>query len=277
MSDYEIFDAGDVVLQKGATLRGAKLAYKTYGTLNAKKDNVIIQPTWYSGHHTDVEWTIGEDQALDPRHYFIIVPNMLGNGLSSSPSNTPPPYDKARFPHVTAYDNVRLQHRLVTEVFGDRADQARDRLVHGRAPDLPLGLPLPRHGGAHRADLRLGQVLAPQLRLLGRGKGGADRRRRLEGRLVRRTAHQGDPRHGPRLCGLGLLADLLQGGGGPRARILLARGLSGRVLGRVLHPQGREQPAYHAVDLAERRYRRQRALRRATSRRRSPASRPRPS
>ena len=118
MSDYEIFDAGDVVLQKGATLRGAKLAYKTYGTLNAKKDNVIIQPTWYSGHHTDVEWTIGEDQALDPRHYFIIVPNMLGNGLSSSPSNTPAPYDKARFPNVTACDNVRLQHRLVTEVFG---------------------------------------------------------------------------------------------------------------------------------------------------------------
>ena len=127
MSDYEIFDAGDVVLQKGATLRGAKLAYKTYGTLNAKKDNVIIQPTWYSGHHTDVEWTIGEDQALDPRQYFIIVPNMLGNGLSSSPSNTPAPYDKARFPHVTACDNVRLQHRLVTEVFGIE----RIRLVTG--------------------------------------------------------------------------------------------------------------------------------------------------
>ena len=118
MSDYETFDAGDVVLQKGATLRDAKLAYKTYGTLNAKKDNVIIQPTWYSGHHTDVEWTIGEDQALDPRQYFIIVPNMLGNGLSSSPSNTPAPYNQARFPNVTAYDNVRLQHRLVTEVFG---------------------------------------------------------------------------------------------------------------------------------------------------------------
>jgi homoserine acetyltransferase len=42
----------------------------------------------------------------------------LGNGLSSSPSNTPPPYDRARFPNVTAYDNVRLQHRLMTEKFG---------------------------------------------------------------------------------------------------------------------------------------------------------------
>jgi homoserine O-acetyltransferase/O-succinyltransferase len=40
--------------------------------------------------------------ALDPAKYFIVIPNMLGNGLSSSPSNTPPPYDRARFPNVTA-------------------------------------------------------------------------------------------------------------------------------------------------------------------------------
>ena len=43
---------------------------------------------------------------------------MFGNGLSSSPSNTPPPYDRARFPQVTLYDNIMCQHRLVTEHFG---------------------------------------------------------------------------------------------------------------------------------------------------------------
>ncbi len=118
MSDYEIFDLGDVTLQRGATLRDAKLAYKTYGQLNTDKDNVIVYPTWYSGQHYDNEWLIGEGMALDPGKYFIIIPNMLGNGLSSSPSNTPPPYDKARFPQVTACDNIRLQHRLVTEKFG---------------------------------------------------------------------------------------------------------------------------------------------------------------
>ena len=32
--------------------------------------------------------------------YFIIIPNMLGNGLSSSPSNMPEPYNKSRFPQV---------------------------------------------------------------------------------------------------------------------------------------------------------------------------------
>jgi homoserine O-acetyltransferase len=112
------FDLGDFTLQCGATLRGAQLTYETHGELAADKDNAIVYPTWYSGRHTDNEWLIGEGMALDPSRYFIIVPNMLGNGLSSSPSNTPPPYDRARFPDVTMYDNVQAQYRLVTEHFG---------------------------------------------------------------------------------------------------------------------------------------------------------------
>src|SRR4030095_1468351 len=104
----------------GATLRDAKLAYKTYGTLDQAKSNAVVYPTWYSGQHYDNEWLIGEGMALDPARYFIIVPNMLGNGLSSSPSNTPPPYDRARFPRVTVYDNVTAQHRLVTERVGSQ-------------------------------------------------------------------------------------------------------------------------------------------------------------
>jgi homoserine acetyltransferase len=71
MSDHEIFELGDVVLQSGATLRKAKLAYKTYGNLNPVKDNVIVYPTWYSAQHYDNEWLIGEGRALDPRKYFI--------------------------------------------------------------------------------------------------------------------------------------------------------------------------------------------------------------
>src|SRR5262245_40099176 len=116
--DYEIYDLGDVRLQGGATLRECKLAFKTFGELNARKDNAIVYPTWYSGQHYDNEWLVGEGMALDPNKYFIIIPNMLGNGLSSSPSNTPEPYNGPRFPRVTAYDNVRAQHRLVTEKFG---------------------------------------------------------------------------------------------------------------------------------------------------------------
>ena len=110
--------SGTSCSQSGATLREAKLAYKTHGRLNADKSNAIVYPTPYSAHHSDIEWPIGPGKALDPEKYFIIVPDMLGNGLSSSPSNTPPPYDRARFPNVTIQDNVVAQHRLVTEGFG---------------------------------------------------------------------------------------------------------------------------------------------------------------
>jgi homoserine O-acetyltransferase len=51
VNDYEVFDLGDVVLRGGATLRDAKLAYKTHGTLNDDKSNAIVYPTWYSGRH----------------------------------------------------------------------------------------------------------------------------------------------------------------------------------------------------------------------------------
>ena len=118
MADYEIFELGDVVLQSGLTLRQAKLAYKTYGALSAARDNVIVMPTFYGGQHTETEAMMGAGRALDPQQYFIIVPNMFGNGLSSSPSNTPPPFDRAAFPHITLYDNVVCQHRLVTEHLG---------------------------------------------------------------------------------------------------------------------------------------------------------------
>ena len=89
MTDYNIFELGNLRLQGGATLRGAWIAYKTYGTLNAARDNVIVFPTFFGGQHYANEAIIGAGQALDPERYFIIVPNMMGNGLSSSPSNTP--------------------------------------------------------------------------------------------------------------------------------------------------------------------------------------------
>ena len=127
MTDYETFELGKVALQCGLTLPQAKLAYKTYGELNAARDNVIVMPTYYGAQHAENETMIAAWRALDPKQYFIIVPNMFGNGLSSSPSNTPPPFDRAAFPHVTVYDNVACQHRLVTEHFSIK----RIRLVLG--------------------------------------------------------------------------------------------------------------------------------------------------
>jgi homoserine O-acetyltransferase/O-succinyltransferase len=118
MADYEIFELGAVALQSGITIHNAKLAYKTYGNLSPARDNVVVMPTFYSGQHTENEAMIGPGRAIDPSRHFVVVPNMFGNGLSSSPSNTPPPLDHAAFPNVSLYDNVTCQHRLLTEHLG---------------------------------------------------------------------------------------------------------------------------------------------------------------
>jgi homoserine O-acetyltransferase/O-succinyltransferase len=115
MADFDTFALGNFSLQSGSTLWQAQLAYKTYGTRNAVGDNVVLIPTFYAGHHTDCELMFTPGRALDPARHFIVVVNMLGNGLSSSPSNAAPPIDRASFPRVTVYDNVVAQHRLVTQ------------------------------------------------------------------------------------------------------------------------------------------------------------------
>lgn len=88
-----------------------RVAYKTFGD---SKNPAILYPTWYSGSIEHNEWLIGEDKALNPQKYFIIITALFGNGESISPSNS----SIAPFPHVAFYDNVRAQHTLLTKKLG---------------------------------------------------------------------------------------------------------------------------------------------------------------
>lgn len=117
-TDFELFTLGDLELQSGETLPDARLAYRTFGTLSESADNVVVMPTYYTGTHRDNAKLIGPGRALDPGRHFIVIPNLFGNALSSSPSNTLPPHGGADFPQVSAHDNVRCQHRLLTERWG---------------------------------------------------------------------------------------------------------------------------------------------------------------
>ena len=116
--DYEIFQLGDVELLSGEVLPGARLAYKTYGSLSGNRDRVVLMPTFYTGTHVRNEGYLEKVPALDRSRCFVVSVNLFGNGLSSSPSNTPAPCDGPRFPRVTLHDNVRCQHRLLTEGLG---------------------------------------------------------------------------------------------------------------------------------------------------------------
>jgi len=120
INEYEIFNLGDFEFQCGSVLPNAKLAYKTLGTLNEDKSNVILLPHPVGGTHENSEriYLEGENRAISPEKHFIIAPNMFGNGLSSSPSNTSAPFDGPNFPAVTIYDNIEAQHKLLTEGLG---------------------------------------------------------------------------------------------------------------------------------------------------------------
>jgi homoserine O-acetyltransferase len=116
---FEIHDLGDFHLEEGGQIRNPKLAFATFGELSPSKDNAILFPTWYSGTNKILELAyVGPDRALDPKKYFIILVNQIGNGLSSAPNNAPQPFNAAAFPAIRIGDDVRAQYRLVTEKFG---------------------------------------------------------------------------------------------------------------------------------------------------------------
>ncbi len=117
---FETFELGDVTLQSGERLRGARLAYRTWGTLDGAGGNAVLIPTYYTGTHRSNEAYFGPGRALDPARHFIVSIDLFGNGLSSSPSNHPAPQDGPRFPRTTFFDNVACQHRLLTERLGVR-------------------------------------------------------------------------------------------------------------------------------------------------------------
>jgi homoserine O-acetyltransferase/O-succinyltransferase len=116
--DRRFFALGDFRLESGITLPHAQLAYATYGRLDPAGRNAILLPSFYRTGHHGYDWLIGPGQALDSSKYFVIATEMFGSGGSSSPSNTPPPFDGPRFPPVTIRDDVAAAYKLLTEALG---------------------------------------------------------------------------------------------------------------------------------------------------------------
>src|SRR5688572_11802331 len=58
---------------------------------------------------------IGAGRMLDPARYFVVAVDALGNGVSSSPSNSAIQAGE-KFPRFTIRDMVHSQHELLTRI-----------------------------------------------------------------------------------------------------------------------------------------------------------------
>ncbi|MBF0396387.1 MAG: alpha/beta fold hydrolase [Desulfobacterales bacterium] len=109
-------ELGDYTLENGEVIRDCILGYRTFGNLNSDKSNAVLFPTWLVGTSKDLSdlGIIGQGKMADSSKYFIIAVDALGNGVSSSPSNSKYQQGKT-FPQFTINDIVKTQYILITK------------------------------------------------------------------------------------------------------------------------------------------------------------------
>ena len=120
---------GDYVIRDfrfttGEVLPELKLHYTTLGS-PVRDDSGMISNAVLLLHGTAGRGSVflteqfagtlfGPDQPLDARHYYLILPDAIGAGKSSKPSDGL----RTRFPHYTYEDMVKAQYQLVLEKLG---------------------------------------------------------------------------------------------------------------------------------------------------------------
>src|SRR5688572_9738361 len=118
------FIARDFAFGSGERLPEVRIHYRTVGTPRKDADGVvrngvlILHGTGGSGagflSATYGGRLFGKGQPLDAEKYFVILPDNVGHGRSSKPSDGL----RMKFPKYRYADMVRLQHTLVTQGLG---------------------------------------------------------------------------------------------------------------------------------------------------------------
>jgi homoserine O-acetyltransferase/O-succinyltransferase len=106
---------GDLKLQSGSVIQDFRLGYRTLGKLNAEKSNAILWPSWLGGKSEDLLQFLGPGKVVDTTSYFVVLVDAIGDGVSSSPSNSSK-QPLMKFPVFTIRDMVDAEHRLLTDV-----------------------------------------------------------------------------------------------------------------------------------------------------------------
>jgi homoserine O-acetyltransferase len=115
----KVADLGRCRLENGQTIEDCRVGYRTFGHLNAAADNTVLMPTWLYGKSSELVSLFGDGTSpqhlVDTGRFFGIAIDALGNGVSSSPSNSPRQHG-TEFPAYTLRDSVNAEYRVMTEV-----------------------------------------------------------------------------------------------------------------------------------------------------------------
>lgn len=120
--------ARDVRFHTGETLPAVTVAYRTLGDPSGEPVLLLHGTTGNGTAFLGAGFAgemFGPGQPLDVQRYFVILPDSLGTGGSSKPSDGL----RAKFPRYSYEDMVDVQYRLVTEGLGIK----RLRLVLGNS------------------------------------------------------------------------------------------------------------------------------------------------
>jgi homoserine O-acetyltransferase/O-succinyltransferase len=117
--EQKIAELGTCKLVSGEVILDCRVGFRTFGTLNADRTNVVVMPTWLNGRTEDMlslfGATSGKDRLVDTSKFFGVAIDAFGDGVSSSPSNSTKQAG-VKFPQFTIEDMVRAQYRVLTEV-----------------------------------------------------------------------------------------------------------------------------------------------------------------
>ncbi|MCC8423868.1 alpha/beta fold hydrolase [Mucilaginibacter sp. UR6-11] len=111
----QIASIGDLKVT-GGTIVNCQIGYRTYGKLNEDKTNGVLILTWFGGISKNLA---GPDtwRAIDTTSYFVMIVDALGDGISSSPSNSVKQHG-TKFPAFSVVNMIESQHRLLKQKFG---------------------------------------------------------------------------------------------------------------------------------------------------------------
>ena len=116
-SPQQIAQIGELALHGGGSIKACFVGYRTVGQLNHDASNAVVVLPWHQGTSGQLADHVGPGKLVDTTKYFVILFDSLGNGVSSSPSNSAS-QPGAAFPVFGIDDVVESQHKVLTQTLG---------------------------------------------------------------------------------------------------------------------------------------------------------------